>query len=144
MKWSFSLALLFLFAPFAFSQTAIVISEQANLRGTPTERGRVIDTVSQNDQVEIVKQAGAWFLVQTPDLVGWLHGNTIRLTSARNSSQGFYSTPAPVKSVAQPAYTTPRTRTNADSRQYYRGPRGGCYYINGSGKKTYVDHSYCN
>lgn len=24
------------------------------------------------------------------------------------------------------------------------GPKGGCYYINGSGNKTYVDRSYCN
>lgn len=29
------------------------------------------------------------------------------------------------------------------SRTYIRGPRGGCYYINGNGNKTYVDHSYC-
>lgn len=28
--------------------------------------------------------------------------------------------------------------------QYITGPRGGCYYINANGKKTYVDHSYCN
>lgn len=27
---------------------------------------------------------------------------------------------------------------------YIRGPRGGCYYINSNGNKTYVDHSYCN
>lgn len=24
------------------------------------------------------------------------------------------------------------------------GPKGGCYYINSSGNKTYVDRSYCN
>lgn len=27
---------------------------------------------------------------------------------------------------------------------YTRGPRGGCYYINASGNKVYVDRSYCN
>lgn len=27
---------------------------------------------------------------------------------------------------------------------YIRGARGGCYYINSSGRKVYVDHSYCN
>jgi hypothetical protein len=26
---------------------------------------------------------------------------------------------------------------------YITGPRGGCYYWNSNGKKTYVDHSYC-
>jgi hypothetical protein len=29
------------------------------------------------------------------------------------------------------------------SRTYITGPRGGCYYINSNGNKTYVDHSYC-
>ena len=29
-------------------------------------------------------------------------------------------------------------------REYITGPRGGCYYINKNGNKTYVDHSYCN
>lgn len=24
------------------------------------------------------------------------------------------------------------------------GPKGGCYYINSNGNKTYVDRSYCN
>lgn len=26
----------------------------------------------------------------------------------------------------------------------YKGPEGGCYYINSSGNKTYVDRSECN
>jgi hypothetical protein len=29
------------------------------------------------------------------------------------------------------------------SRVYYTGPRGGCYYINSNGNKTYVDRSLC-
>lgn len=27
---------------------------------------------------------------------------------------------------------------------YHPGPRGGCYYINGKGRKVYVDKKYCN
>jgi hypothetical protein len=27
---------------------------------------------------------------------------------------------------------------------YIRGPRGGCYYLSGSGRKVYVDRSLCN
>lgn len=30
------------------------------------------------------------------------------------------------------------------SRTYYQGPRGGCYYINSNGNKTYVSRSLCN
>lgn len=28
-------------------------------------------------------------------------------------------------------------------REYITGPRGGCYYINRNGNKTYVDRSMC-
>lgn len=31
----------------------------------------------------------------------------------------------------------------ATERIYIRGPRGGCYYINSKGSKSYVDHSRC-
>lgn len=34
-------------------------------------------------------------------------------------------------------------RVRGGQRGYITGPRGGCYYINGNGNKTYVDHSYC-
>jgi len=32
----------------------------------------------------------------------------------------------------------------SSSSGYIRGPRGGCYYINSNGNKTYVDRSLCN
>jgi hypothetical protein len=33
-------------------------------------------------------------------------------------------------------------RRNGNTK-YITGPRGGCYYINSKGKKTYVDRSSC-
>lgn len=58
----------------------------------------------------------------------------------------------------KPASTTPPTTTPTptpaptgdtpcgtyNSKQLYKGPQGGCYYINSNGNKTYVDRSYCN
>jgi hypothetical protein len=38
---------------------------------------------------------------------------------------------------------SPRTSSSRHSG-YYVGPRGGCYTYSVSGKKRYVDHSYCN
>lgn len=29
-------------------------------------------------------------------------------------------------------------------RAYLKGSKGGCYYLNGSGAKVYVDHKFCN
>jgi endonuclease YncB( thermonuclease family) len=41
----------------------------------------------------------------------------------------------------QPAQPTAEP---SDGRTYIKGERGGCYYLNSSGKKTYVDRSLCN
>jgi hypothetical protein len=30
-----------------------------------------------------------------------------------------------------------------NGHQLYRGPQGGCYYINSNGNKSYVDRSKC-
>lgn len=38
--------------------------------------------------------------------------------------------------------TRPRPRTSS-GKYLIRGPRGGCYYINRNGNKTYVDRSMC-
>lgn len=40
--------------------------------------------------------------------------------------------------------STPSPRKVSAARTYIRGPRGGCYYINSNGNKTYVDRSFCN
>lgn len=34
-------------------------------------------------------------------------------------------------------------KVNSSDRKYMVGPRGGCYYLNSSGKKTYVDKKFC-
>ena len=41
------------------------------------------------------------------------------------------------------SYTAPKPSASSRSSRYIRGPRGGCYYINSSGNKTYVDRSLC-
>lgn len=33
--------------------------------------------------------------------------------------------------------------TTTGGRIYQKGPRGGCYYLNSSGSKVYVDKAYC-
>ncbi|MFA9195663.1 hypothetical protein AAGV33_14720 [Flavobacterium sp. FBOR7N2.3] len=37
-----------------------------------------------------------------------------------------------------------KEKRQQNSRTYYSGPRGGCYYINSNGNKTYVSRSLCN
>jgi len=33
--------------------------------------------------------------------------------------------------------------SSSSSKRYISGPRGGCYYLNGNGNKSYVDRSLC-
>ncbi|MDQ3799029.1 MAG: hypothetical protein M3384_06230, partial [Acidobacteriota bacterium] len=40
--------------------------------------------------------------------------------------------------------TKPADKPESKDRTYTKGTRGGCYYINSSGKKIYVDKSLCN
>ncbi len=83
----------------ASSQTAAVISGNANLRGTPRQSGRVVTLLPNGTEVEILRQQDAWFLVQSPDFVGWIHGNTIQITERVQSPviEKNYSAPAPLK-----------------------------------------------
>lgn len=130
-----SLCLLLLFSFSVFSQTAEVISENANLRGTPSTKGKIVDVLQLGSNLEVIKQSGPWFLVQATDYVGWVHGDTIRLTS-------FSAEPTPSYSPSPRNQGTPQI--SSPSRAYIRGPRGGCYYINSNGNKTYVSRSLCN
>ncbi|HEY8560134.1 MAG TPA: thermonuclease family protein [Pyrinomonadaceae bacterium] len=77
-------------------------------------------------------------------------------TKARNAKLGLWSQTATAprdwrKSDEKVSPAASRTAENdwpgpntPSSRTYIRGPRGGCYYINGSGNKTYVDRSLCD
>ena len=55
-----------------------------------------------------------------------------------------YSTPTYATPSHQTRTSPPVVRTRQTSHYYIRGPRGGCYYINGNGTKTYVDRSLCD
>jgi endonuclease YncB( thermonuclease family) len=73
------------------------------------------------------------------------HSNSLPSNVARPTPQTQTQTVAnkqsksPVTSAASPIKTNPTT-----GRAYTRGPRGGCYYLNSNGNRTYVDKSFCN
>ena len=144
------------------AQQVTVISEKSNLRGTPSSNGKVVSEVSLGQVFDVIKQAGGWFLVQTPDYVGWIHGNGLKLLVAEQpinvSSVAPEREPEPARPLVTrtppPTYTPTQTypsqptytpsRPASSSSGYIRGPRGGCYYYGGTGRKVYVDRSLCN
>lgn len=139
----------------AQGRTATVISERGNLRETPSQTAEVKQEVAVGTSIKVLDQKGAWYVVRIDDSVGWMHGNTFRFGSSSSVDQLKPAlddaSPSPAESASRP------TRSRADSAQsnnsgarsssgrtYVRGPRGGCYYYSGSGRKVYVDHSLCN
>ena len=63
----------------------------------------------------------------------------IRIQKDKNSSNNTSSL-----KILNNDTTEKTTKKRINYRTYYRGPRGGCYYINSKGNKSYVDRSLCN
>jgi TonB family protein len=69
-----------LFAWTALGQEGTVTTARANLRGAPSTGSRVLTRVVRGESFEVLKAQAPWYLVQTKtELVGWIHGSTIRL-----------------------------------------------------------------
>lgn len=59
----------------------------------------------------------------------------------RREAEVIYSTPSP-KAKSQSS-SSGASSGQSSGRTYHLGPKSGCYYYSGSGKKVYVDHSFC-
>lgn len=130
---------------------ARVISESANLRDTPSAGGMSEQEVPEGTLVKVLDEKLPWYVVRVVNRVGWMHGNTIEFVETRDlvpesSRQRIVVpdyTPSTPPAPRHELPSQPAPRTSSD-RGYIRGPRGGCYYYSGSGRKVYVDHSLCN
>lgn len=79
----------------------------------------------------LLKTDGTWEYVSTSQSTANSATQVNRISSGNSST-----------TTTQKARTTSARKPT--SRRYIRGPRGGCYYINSNGNKTYVDRSFCN
>ena len=131
---------------------ARVISENANLRETPAVAGTATQEIPEETLVKVLDEKLPWYVVRIGNRVGWMHGDTLEFITTGTSEQKQDYSPAPY--LTSPGDSTREQRTAAPTRSgasggaggggYIRGPRGGCYYISGSGRKVYVDRSMCN
>lgn len=145
MKITITSLFILIFSLAIFGQDASVIAENANLRGTPNQSGKVVDTLPQGASLQVIQQKGAWFLVQTSDYVGWIHGDTIKYTSSASTAPLMQPIVVPIpRPTSSPATTRQTSTPKSSSNSYIRGPRGGCFYYTASGRKQYVDRSLCN
>jgi hypothetical protein len=92
---------------------------------------------------DVVIRVGVVIYNLDQDNIDALHyyGAEIKRDLARRKKRGTDTALAPQAPATQ---TTRRTSRQSTGRRYMLGPRGGCYYISGSGKKVYVDRNLCN
>jgi len=87
-------------------------------------------TVSNNlNTGTFIKRKGKW------QVVAW-QSTIIPEPKPAGQTSAAETKPAPLVS-------TPSTPSTAGSRVYLKGSRGGCYYLNASGNKTYVSKDLC-
>lgn len=109
-----------------------------NVRAEPQKDAAIVRTLHRGDMVQLgPKDADGWArLYSGGSEEGWVyrasdlvqrHAPAARRTASASSSAGGGGS----------------RRSSAD-RGYYTGPRGGCYTYSASGRKRYVDRSYCN
>ena len=82
MKFLLPLVIL-LASTFAFAQDATVISQAANLRGLPTLKGLKITTLPKDTKMRVIGSDGTWYLVQTPEYMGWMYYKLIKVNDAK-------------------------------------------------------------
>jgi len=137
---------------------ARVILANANLRDTPTVSGVSEQEVPEDTIVKVLDEKLPWYVVRVGNRVGWMHGNSIEFIRTQDSASEPQSqqtivpeqspSPPPVQrretSPVPPKDSTGGYVKPTTDRGYIRGPRGGCYYLSGSGRKVYVDRSLCN
>lgn len=105
-----------------------------NVRAEPGTDARVVRTLGRGDRVQL----------GPADANGWarLYGGAPEGYVYRASENVRADAPAAPRTEASSAESG-RRGSSSGSRVYHTGPRGGCYYYSSSGRKQYVDRSYC-
>lgn len=108
----------------------LYVGDTLHVRAAPNKDAPIVRTLGRGDYV----------VMGPTDANGWarVYRGASPLGYTHQASDVVQSTEPP----AEPDST--RSRPGAATRGYIRGPRGGCYYINSSDHKQYVDRSLCN
>ncbi|SMG53058.1 hypothetical protein SAMN03080602_04324 [Arenibacter troitsensis] len=111
------------------------------LMESPKFTSNIIDNFEKNARLIVVGHYGDYMKVEIGNKTGFVHRIFLE-KEVLNTNGPDLSTS--IKSVSPSTNYNSTTRKTYNSRTYYRGPRGGCYYINSNGNKSYVDRSMCN
>lgn len=128
------------------SRDVFYIHGPLNVRSEPNKDAALVRTLYRGDRVELgPKDDRGW--APYVDYAGLKVGYVYRASdNARTYAPSFKTAESSSGSARRSSggSSSRGPRTRAASRDYYTGPRGGCYTYSASGRKRYVDRSYCN
>ncbi|HEX6370282.1 MAG TPA: hypothetical protein VF006_15285 [Longimicrobium sp.] len=105
-----------------------------SVRAEPDDAGALVRVLSRGERVSLgPRDANGWAPVI--DAAGVQIGHLYRASDDVRS----YAPQTPGGDAA-----ARRATSSGASRGYHVGPRGGCYTYSSSGRKRYVDRSYCS
>lgn len=115
------------------------IHDNLNVRAEPNKDATRIRTLRRGDYVQLgLKDVNGWArLYSSGATEGYVYRASKRV---RRQAPTARSTTA---SSGGSRRSSGSSRRSSGGRGYHTGPRGGCYYINSSGNKQYVDRSNC-
>lgn len=107
------------------------------LVGTTTNADGTKSVSNHLNTGTFIKRNGKW------QVVAW-QATTVPKPESNTKAAAESKTPeAKPVTLASTISATPAVK-GSSSRSYLKGPRGGCYYLNSSGNKVYVDKEYCS
>lgn len=113
------------------------IHGRMNVRAEPDADAEILRTLGRGDRVQLgPRDPNGWARLYRGNLPdGYLYraSDLVRTTAPA----------APEPAIPAGSGSSGGARRSGGGRQLHVGPRGGCYYINSNGNKTYVDRSEC-
>lgn len=114
-----------------------------NVRTEPRPDAAIIRTLQRGDSAQLgPRDANGWARVYSPGSgEGYVYRASEQVQRQAPAARSLAS--ASSGSVRGARRSSGGSRRSSGSRVYHTGPRGGCYYINGSGNKEYVERWRC-
>lgn len=126
------------------SSIVVTTMEGAKLKEVPEVFAEAFKTFPEGVKLTVIGKEGSYFHVCSSNECGFMSDLWFKADKNKALLNSVESKTAISKqSIKTKQSTTSKSNRNSTGRSYIRGPRGGCYYINSNGKKTYVDRSNC-
>jgi len=120
-------------------KAASVITSGARIYNRPSVVDDNSHSVPIGTVLRVLDAEADWYVVRIGDVVGWMPSVSLSVSPSGSSNSVNSKSSKLMESSTQRS-----SGSSSSGRVYTRGPRGGCYYYNASGRKVYVDHSFCS